>query len=237
MAYFLLLLAMLSCVSASPASKPHLSIFDDSSIPVVNQPELGLFNYTVVHERDLNIEKRALNLAYILFDIVFDGLNQGNQLPFKIQGEMLLVQGIPSLATTNGQNPIDVVISVGTPYNSPVAGSIRYVTNKYLNPFLQGSRDTSRTDFARVSATATTVTVSIDTSNAATNQLSVFNARSGITAHIFTPISGGFNIILRNNGQISGRIDLVGRGVGTGDQAPYRAIIGGKAKQRGTFTL
>jgi hypothetical protein len=149
----------------------------------------------------------------------------------------MLVQGIPSSGTTNGANPYDVVISIGTPISNPVAGSISYVTNRYLNPFISGRRDLTRLDFARVSATSNTVTVSVDTSLAAANQISVFNARSGFIANIYNPATGGFNLVFGNNGVISGKIVITGRAPVSGGQAPYQAIISGKVKQKGTFTL
>ncbi|KAH7142864.1 hypothetical protein B0J13DRAFT_526309 [Dactylonectria estremocensis] len=232
-----LLLSLLGCVWASPTPKTptRLSIFDDDSIPVVNQPDLGLLNDTL-EPRDLGGEKRAFNLAYTLTDVFFDGRNQGNWLPFVVRGSLLVIEGIPS-ATQNGQNPVDIVISIGNPVNSPVAGSISYVTNRYLNPFIRASTDRTRFDFARVFTTLNTVTVSVDTSSAAANQISVFNARSGFTANVYNPAIGGFNLVFGNNGQVSGRISLIGRSHISGGQAPYRAIISGIVKQRGRTTI
>ncbi|KAF4341764.1 hypothetical protein FBEOM_4303 [Fusarium beomiforme] len=230
----LFLLSLLTLGWASPAPT-RLSIFDDKTITTVNQPASGLLNFTL-HSRD-TIEKRALNLAYLLCDITFDGRNKANWQPFLVTGELLLVQGIPSSGTTNGVNPYDVVISIGTPISNPIAGSISYVTNRYLNPFISGRRDLTRLDFARVSATANTVTVSVDTSLAAANQLSVFNARSGLTANIYNPATGGFNLLFGNNGLVSGKIGITGRAPVSGGQAPYQAIISGKVKQKGTFSL
>lgn len=233
---FLILLFLLHGIIASPASKTRLSIFDDDTIPIVDGPELGIFNFTI-HARDLGVEKRALSFNYILFDITFDGRNSVNSQPFFVQGEMLITQGVPSSGTKNGVNPVEVVLLVGKPRTSPIAGSIQYVTNRYLYPFITSIKDTSRVDFARVSSTSNTVTVSIDTSLAAANQPSVFNARSGVTAQIFNPTSGSFNINLLNNGQISGRISLVGTPLTSLGWAYYLANIGGKAKQKGVFTL
>ncbi|TVY72762.1 hypothetical protein Focb16_v011391 [Fusarium oxysporum f. sp. cubense] len=230
-----LLLSLLTLSWASPAPLTPLSIFNDNSIKTVNQPDSGLLNFTL-HSRD-TLEKRALSLAYLLCDVTFNGLNNANWQPFQVKGELMLVQGIPSSGTTNGANPYDVVISIGTPISNPVAGSISYVTNRYLNPFISGRRDLTRLDFARVSATSNTVTVSVDTSLAAANQISVFNARSGLTANIYNPATGGFNLVFGNNGAISGKIVITGRAPVSGGQAPYQAIISGKVKQKGTFLL
>ncbi|KAL6407594.1 hypothetical protein AUP68_08613 [Ilyonectria robusta] len=232
------LLALLGCVLASPTpGRPtHPSIFDDDSIPVVNQPDLGLLNFTL-GPRDLSGEKRASDLAYILIDVTFDGWNQGNWQPFVVRGGLLVIDGIPFPTTQNGLNPVDVVISIGSPIGSPVAGSISYVTNRYLNPFISGRRDTTRLDFARVSATRSTVTVSVDTSIAAANQISVFNARSGLLANIYNPATGGFNLVFGSNGRISGRISMTGRTPTSGGQAPYQAIISGIVTQRGRIAI
>ncbi|KAH7141965.1 hypothetical protein EDB81DRAFT_653122 [Dactylonectria macrodidyma] len=233
-----ILLSLLVCAWASPAPKrpTRLSIFDDDSIPVVNEPDLGLLNYAL-GPRDLGSEKRAFNLAYILIDVFFDGRNQGNWQPWVVRGELLVIDGIPSPTTQNGLNPVDIVISTGSPIGSPVAGSIAYVTNRYLNPFISGRRDTTRLDFARISTTRSKVTVSVDTSIAAANQISVFNARSGILANIYNPATGGFNLVFGNNGQISGRISLTGGTPTSGGQAPYQAIISGIVKQRGRIVI
>ncbi|KAH6884210.1 hypothetical protein B0T10DRAFT_579642 [Thelonectria olida] len=233
---FLLLLSLLGCIWASPTPPTHLSIFDNDSIPVVNQPDLKLFNFRA-HTRGVGVEKRALDLAYILFDITFDGRNQGNYQSFLVRGELLITWQIPSPGTRNGVNPVDVAIAIGNPSIRPVAGSIRYVTNRYLNPLIGGSRDISRIDFARVSTTSNTVVVSVDTSIAASNQISVFNARSGLFADVYNPANGWFNLNLWNNGQIWGKISLGGRSLISGAWAPYQASISGRAKQKGRLRL
>ncbi|WKT46944.1 hypothetical protein QSH57_011818 [Fusarium oxysporum f. sp. vasinfectum] len=211
------LLSLLTLSWASPAPLTPLSIFNDNSIKTVNQPDSGLLNFTL-HSRD-TLEKRALTLAYLLCDVTFNGRNNANWQPFQVKGELMLLSQLAPLIS------------------NPVAGSISYVTNRYLNPFISGRRDLTRLDFARVSATSNTVTVSVDTSLAAANQISVFNARSGLTANIYNPATGGFNLVFGNNGAISGRIVITGRAPVSGGQAPYQAIISGKVKQKGTFTL
>ena len=239
MRYVLFFLAFLSCIYASPTSKNsknRLSLFDDDSIPLVDQPDVGIFNFTL-GTRDVSVEKRAISLNYILFDIFFDGRNWGNAVPFFVQGEMLITGAISSPGTKNGANPVEVVLSVGRPMVSPVAGNIQYVTNRYLYPFIYGPKDASRVDFARVSSTATAVTVGIDTSLAAANQHSVFNVRTGITSQIYNPTSGSFNINLLSNGQITGGISLIGVPLTSLGWGQYKATISGKAKQRGTFSL
>ncbi|KAJ4169177.1 hypothetical protein NW754_011111 [Fusarium falciforme] len=208
---FFALLPLLSYLWASPAAADGLSIFDDDSIPVVDRPDLDSFTI-VRRDEDTGLKKRALNLEYVLLDVTFDGYNQGNWQSY-------------------------VVIAIGSPIVSPVAGSIRYTTNRYLNGFIGGSKDITRTDFARVSTTANSVTVSVDTSIAAANHLSVFNARSGVSANIYNPASGGFNLAFWKNGKVTGTIGLVGRSPISGGQAPYKATISGLVKQKGKIWL
>ncbi|KAH6981063.1 hypothetical protein BKA56DRAFT_657092 [Ilyonectria sp. MPI-CAGE-AT-0026] len=236
MKYLLLLVSLLVCAWASPTPDTELSIFDDDAIPVVDQPDLEYFNFTALQGRDEGIEKRALSLTYVLYDVIFNGLDKGNLQPFRVKGELLVIKRIPSPGTQNGANPVDVVISIGNPAGNPMAGSIRYVTNRYLNPLISGSKDELRTDFARVSTKSGTVTVSVDTSIAAFNQLSVFNARSGLFADVYNPARGGFKLVVKK-GKISGWVNFAGRGVISGASAPYKARIGGKAKQKGKISL
>jgi hypothetical protein len=118
-----------------------------------------------------------------------------------------------------------------------MAGSIRYVTNRYLNPYISDSRDITGLGHARVSTTADSVTVSVDTSLAAANQISVFNARNGLITNIYNPASGGFNLVFGNNGVISGKISITGRALISGGQAPYQAIISGKVKEKGILPI
>ncbi|KAI6774954.1 hypothetical protein HG530_001712 [Fusarium avenaceum] len=227
-----LLLSLLSLTWASPAPPVLLSIFNDKSITTVNQPGSGLLNFTPHPEN--TFKKRASNLPYVLYDVTFDGRNGVNWQPFQVSGQLLIVQGLPS---ANGLNRYDVAISIGNPVGNPVAGSIRYVTNRYLNPYIGGSRDITGVRYARVSTTANSMTVSVDTSFAAANQISVFNARSGLIANIYNPASGGFNLVFGNNGVISGKISVTGRSLISGGQAPYQAIISGKARQKGVLSI
>ncbi|KAM5345096.1 hypothetical protein ACJ41O_010958 [Fusarium nematophilum] len=234
--YSILLVSFLACALASPTPDTELSIFDDDTIPVVDQPDLDFFNFTGLEARDESIEKRALKLDYVLYDVSFNGLNEGNTVPFRVRGELLIIKRIPVANTPNGANPVDVVIKIGNPAGNPIAGSIRYVTNRYLNPFLGGIKDETRTDFARVSVKSGTVKVSADTAFSLINALSVFNVRSGFLADVYNAYSGGFTLTIKN-GKMTGRVGFVGKQVISGASPKYRARIGGKAKQKGKITL
>ncbi|KAF4459216.1 hypothetical protein FALBO_14028 [Fusarium albosuccineum] len=232
------LVSLLVCTLASPTPETELSIFDDDTIPIVDQPDLEEFNFTALAGRDLEsgIEKRALKLDYVLYDVAFNGLNEGNLVPFRVLGQLLIIKRIPVKNTSNGANPVDVVIKIGNPAGNPIAGSIRYVTNRYLNPFLGGIHDETRTDFARVSVKSGTVKVSADTAFSQVNALSVFNVRSGWLADVYNAYSGGFTLTVKN-GKITGKVGFRGKQVISGAAPPYRAKIGGKAKQKGKITL
>lgn len=235
-------LLFLALADALPKAQPGtISIFQDDAIPVVDNPDFEFFNLTTAvqasRSRDVSHEKRALQFEYLLVDVTFDGNIQANFQPFRVSGQVLVVSGIPSSGTVNGQNPYEVVISIGDPVVNPIAGSIRYVTNRYLYPLIGGARDATLVDFAFVSNTATGVEVIVDTSIAAANQLSTFNARSGITSNIYNPASGGFNLAFGDGAAVSGVVNIVGRGLISGGQAPYQAFISGAIIQKGTFTL
>lgn len=235
---WLLLFALPIGTLASPTAQTDPALWDDDdSIPVVDFPDLGIFNSSDNEIRDEHIDKRALDLTYTLYDVVFNGQNQGNFQNFAVKGELLLIKHIPSPGTQNGANPVDVVVRIGNPSGSPVAGSIRYVTNRYLNPLIGGSKDTSRLDFARVSNSKTQVHVKVDTSIAAANQISVFNARSGLFAEVYNPASGNLNLVRGKSGKLTGRVNFAGRGLISGSRAPYIANISGKAKQKGRTRL
>jgi len=234
------LLPLLTIIIALPNPQPNiLSLFESSSIPVVNDPPLSqLFNTTAHLPRDmLPLNKRAVTLDYILFTITVDGTSQNNAEAFLLTGELLLTSGISSPGTTNGANPVEAVLSVGNPYSNPLAGSIRYSTSRYLWPLLGGASETSVVDFAYVGSTDTAVGVTIDGSLAAANTISVFNIRSGLTADVYNPVEGGFAVGFGSDGSVAGEIKLVGRGLISGARGTYGAVIKGAVTQTGSVTV
>ncbi|KAK4208618.1 hypothetical protein QBC37DRAFT_325391 [Rhypophila decipiens] len=206
-----------------------LSTFNISSLDVRSSPSDG--------SDPKSLTKRALTFNYILATITLDGRNQGNQVPFVVTGQLLITSGIPSSGTRNGKNPVEVLINIGNPYANPKAGNLRYSTNRYLWPYFSGRREVSRVDFAYVSSTSSTVKVTVDGALAAANQLSVFNTRTGITANVYQPSSGGFNLVLGANGRVSGKVEFQGRGMISGGRGTYRAVMSGRVTNRGRTTL
>ena len=238
------LLPLLPLIAASPTPEPDPvlpSVFESTTIPVSDTLDVAsIFNLTSRSSSEgLHgpLEKRALTLDYILASVTLDGRNKGNAQPFVVSGQLLITSGISSPGTRNGKNPVEVVLKIGDPYGNPRAGNIRYVTNRYLWPYLGGRRDTSKVDFAYVSSTATQVGVTIDGNIAAANTLSVFNVRSGLTANVYNPSSGGVSIVLGSSGAVGGQVNLVGRGMISGGRGNYKAAISGRVTQRGRTTL
>ena len=235
------LLSLLSATTALPAPHPNIpSFFNSLPLPVVNDLDLyQLFNLTsekLRRESPSPPNKRALTLAYILCTVAFEG-SFGDARRFSLTGELLLTSAVDSAGSTNGANPVEVVIKIGRPFSDPVAGSITYTTNRYLWPLLGSKPDQPRVDFAYVEARGSTVAVVIDKSLAAANTLSVFNTASGAAADLYNPVEGGFAIAIADDGTLAGEARLLGRGVVSGGKGTYSAVILGTATQTGTTTL
>ena len=226
----------LSTAYTFPASSLLSQAFADAAIPFLEDDSaLSEFNVTS-QSSPTSISKRALTLNYIKYSITMDGRNQGNFEDFLVTGTMLVIDGIISSGTVNGPNPVEVIIEIGSPAVNPVAGSIRYCTNRALYPLFSGS-DSTLLDFSQVSLQGTTVTVTVDTSLAASNPLSNFNARSGLTANVYLMASGGFSFTQESDNTIPGGINLVGQGYISPGQAPYKALISGQVLGKGSFTI
>lgn len=229
------IVSLFSHTLALPASSLH-DLFTHPDVPVLSELDPSLFNLTSAHNHRDVPSKRAINLGYLLYNIKMDGRNKGNWENFFVSGQMLITQGVPSSATQNGQNPYDVIISIGSPNVSPVAGSIRYATNRYLYRFIGGAYSNSLLDFDYVTVHGNQVGVTVDTRIAAANQLSNFNAHSGLTANVYIVASGGFAVTLGTT-SLSGAISLIGTGYISPGQAPYKAVISGTMVGRGTVTV
>jgi hypothetical protein len=234
----LLTLWLLSSGSSAFPGVPIFDLFTDTSIPFLeNDSALSDFNFTTPSEDALGLSKRALQLEFVKYSITIDGRNQNNFENFLVSGPMLVTTGISSPDTTTGANPVEVIISIGSPAVNPIAGSIRYCTNRVLYKLLGASNVNSLLDFSEVTVKGSTVGVTVDSGLAAANQLSQFNARSGITANVFLIASGGFSFTVAQDGTVSGSINVQGRGYIFPGTAPYKASIGGKVIGKGTITI
>jgi hypothetical protein len=229
---------LVTICSAIPASALH-DLSGDDSIPFLdNEAALAEFNLSSPADPSddgSSLAKRAVTLNYFKYSITMDGCNPNNFQNFFVTGSMLVTNGVVSPATTNGANAVEVIISIGSPAVNPIAGSIRYCTNRYLYSLIGGANANSKLDFARVQKTGSTVNVNVDTTLAASNQLSNFNARSGLTANVFLVASGRFTFTVAKGGAVSGRAVLQGSGYIFAGTAPYTAIISGKVLGQGTI--
>jgi hypothetical protein len=144
------------------------------------------------------------------------------QRPFYRSG---LVRIVPTITTTtqNGVNPVDVLLASGNPGANPQTGAIQFMTN---NAFI-GSP--SRLDLAYVSYFPQYALLrSQPDSRIAAVGANIFNALSGITAQAYQIYDGYMDIQYLNGGQnISGVIDVVGRGLTFSSQNRYTARFSG----------
>ncbi|KAF9949450.1 hypothetical protein BGZ65_007326, partial [Modicella reniformis] len=147
-----------------------------------------------------------------------NGQNVGNFENFVVSGQVLITQGISSSGTQNDPNPFDVLITIGQPATNPIAGSIQYATNRYLYKFIYDNNAISLIDYAFVTSAGNSIGVTVDTRIAAANQLSNFNAGSGLTANVYIITSGGFSITLSGTA-LSGSINVGGSGYILGGSA------------------
>lgn len=165
--------------------------------------------------------------SFLRYQVTITGSAGGRA--FTRTGTLTVTSTITNVGTTNGVNPLDVVLTSGTPVTSPQTGAIQYATNTYL---LGGS---AQLDMSYVSYNQSTRTISIqpDGRLAATG-LNCFNVANGLTASLYLVNSGQMNVTLSSNGQrVTGTINFVGYAFGPG--LPYQATISGQLVQQGTF--
>jgi hypothetical protein len=153
-----------------------------------------------------NPSQRAVN--YALYNIQLDGRNSKNWEQFLIRGQLMITDGITTSGVTNGLNPVDMLISVGSPAANPQAGSIWYSSNRYLYRLRAGTQAEAAIDYAYVTSAPGKLNVTVDSKLASSNALSQFNARSGMLANVYLVVGGSFNLKVGNS--VSGSIELVG---------------------------
>src|SRR5690242_11952399 len=129
-------------VVSLPSSIFH-GLFSNPNVPIQNDKsavsDLLFSNYPIAtlppdDENPQRLSRRAVTVDYILYDITIDGRGLANWEDFLVSGSLIVTSGIESLATTNGPNPVEVVLLSGSPAANPIAGSIRYCTNRALYP-------------------------------------------------------------------------------------------------------
>jgi hypothetical protein len=161
----LLVFTILSLRTLGVPTSSLSDLFTDPNIPVIEHLDPSFFNVTTTEsQNNPAYEKRTVSLPYVLYSITMDGRHRGNFQDFLLTGgQMLIMQGIPSSGTPNGPNPFDLLISVGSPAVNPVAGSIRYATNRYLYKFINGNGAISLLDYAFSTSSGNSSGVTIDT--------------------------------------------------------------------------
>lgn len=246
--YILPLLALAFFYGVLPGADglPESSLghfFADSSIPLLSDADLaeGIIDTRPPNGNSIGTDKRALpplHVPYLKYAVTMDGRNVGNYENFLISGYLLVTTGIHVPPTQNGPNPYDIVFSVGSPFTNPVAGSIHYVTNKYLDKVIGDTAAAAGLDFAYVTYTGNTIDVTIDSKVAAANIDSGFNEKSGLHADVYRPANGGFRLTLGADKQLSGSIHIRGRSaLDSALTAPYAAKISGNVVGRGILIL
>lgn len=183
------------------------------------------------------LAKRDITLDYILYDIVLDGSNTNNWEPFNVVGELMITTGITETGVTNGINQADIIVSVGEPAANPIAGSVWYTSNRYLYKAWSGTNPELAIDYAYVTVTGNSLNVTVDTKLAGANQLSSFNAHSGLLANVYIIAGGTWDIFVDDEGNLTGAVVLVGNGYIEPSVAPYVAAIAGVQKDSGSITF
>jgi hypothetical protein len=229
---------LITSIFSFPA-EPTIDPFEDPEIPILESLDSKFFNLTALEGGDLGLSKRARKVTYVLYKITINGINQGNAVPFKWSGgELLYTSNIASPGTRNGRNGRELVIALGSPGTNPVAGSIRYISNRYLYKLFRGNWwSVSALDFAFISTNLkSNLKLTVDQNIAAANSLSTFNTHTGPVAQVYIIAAGNINISW-NSRLLVGKINLVGRSFIGAGWATYKATITGTPVGKRTINL
>ena len=128
------------------------------------------------------------------------------------------------------------MISTGAPVTNPVAGALRYASNRYLYRFIGGTNASSVLDFAYITSTTSSVGVTVDRRIAAANQLSAFNSQTRITKQAYI-VSGGTLALSLGTTTIGGKFNLGGQRYISSGTSVYRAVMSGSIIGRRTVVV
>jgi hypothetical protein len=143
------------------------------------------------------------------------------QYPFQRTGYLYVVPTITTYGTQNGINPYDVLLQVGDPGYYPQTGSIQFMSN---NAFI----GRAALDLAYVSWLSQYNTLrSQPDQRIAASGANIFNALTGSTATRYQIYSGYMDVQFLSNGNISGYVDLYGRGLTFSPNNRYTAWFNG----------
>jgi hypothetical protein len=154
----------------------------------------------------------------IVYRVTIRGTASGN--PFAVRGVLLLAPTVTRV-TTNGVNPFEACLASGFPAGNPQTGAIRYGTNSACFRSRGANIDTV---FARLRGR--TYRTRPDGRLQATF-LNNWTARPGITACIYSPVSGSTVYRLRNK-RVRGAIHMRGYGGAFCGFSTYDARIRGR---------
>jgi hypothetical protein len=189
------------------------------------------FNFTLPAYKNTNVSKGMINLNVRLYRIQLDGRNLQNWENFVTSGDLYITFGNRINANIN-----ELLFLVGSPAVNPIAGSLRFATNGLLYKLIPGARANPAVDYGRVTSTANSISVTVDPGAAPANRLSLFNARSGLTANVYLVASGGISLNIAGN-TISGSLDLRGSDLVFSGMAPLQARISGTLIQDGVISI
>jgi len=168
--------------------------------------------------------------------VTLQGTVQGR--PFTRPGTLVLADPVSSQGTSNGQNPLEVLIVSGSPAISPSVGAIQYFTNTFFTYLTSGTAPSAaQLDVAYVSTTDTKVVVQPDSRiSLGTAFFNIFNAASGITANIYQVTSGQLDFQFTDDFKsVDGNINIVGSSYFFYGTSPYVAKVKGTLLNCGTL--
>jgi hypothetical protein len=154
------------------------------------------------------------------YNVTISGAAGGRS--FERTGTVRVLGTVASVGTTNGVNPVDVCLVSGFPAAQPEPGAIWYGSNSACVPWASAAH----LDLGYVTVDGATVTVEPDARIAATGGNN-YTAYGGLAACPYFPVSGRMSVTFRDDGTVTGSIDVVGYGAGCGN-TNYQARINGE---------
>ncbi|EPS43558.1 hypothetical protein H072_2407 [Dactylellina haptotyla CBS 200.50] len=201
------------------------------------------FQYTEPSEEHHDVvrnSKRAITSTYRQYLVTLNGFNRGNPVGFAKSGYLFIFDNIPTRGSTNGYNPKDFLLTVGSPAGASFPGAIRYYSNSYLVRLLERGFG-NPFDYAFVRQSGRTYTITPEARYAHLNSYSEFNPK-GYLFDVYDIQWGSFVFTLSTDGTtLSGNINLIGAArqgnLFSPPNVPYRASVTGRyqATRRITF--
>lgn len=139
------------------------------------------------------------------FSITLDGTVSSRA--FRRSGVLSIRPTVTTQGTTNGVNPIEVIIESGNPVSSPQVGAFQFATN---DTFLGGRGGQLDTAFVDLDARAGVIQIQPDFGLAIVS-LNGFNSSSGLFAEFKAINEGSITLRFTEGGsRVSGTINVLG---------------------------